>query len=71
MGHATMDEIETWRIATDLVEKHGAEGAIFQAASQADNCQWHGDPAKAHDWLVVLDAVERFVRPIGACELAH
>jgi len=66
-----MEAIQIWRTAGALVAQHGADEAVFKAASQADRYRAQGNSSLALEWLRVLDAVEEFVRSPDACEVRH
>ena len=66
-----MTELEIWHSAGDLVSRYGAEGAVFEAVSRADRNRTVGNMAAAHDWSLVLHAVQELVRSPVAREALH
>ncbi len=52
-----VEEIDIYRSATLLINRHGDEAAIF-AAMQADACLEKGDLDGKVAWLTVIKAIE-------------
>ena len=62
-----MNDIDLWRAAKLLVDRHGEEASI-EAAKRADDMLEQGDMEGKAVWLRILEAVKELqsVEPAGA-----
>lgn len=63
-GRIVTDDIDIWRAAKLLVDRHGTEAAIH-AAMRADTLLDEGDVEGQRIWLRIVKAIEELLRTRG------
>jgi hypothetical protein len=61
-GLMTMADIDIWRTATLLINRHGAKDAAIVAAQRADECRASGDTDGRMTWNRIVIAILEMLR---------